>query len=157
MLQVYVPWNHHEPMPYQYTFDGAADVVHFLELADKLGFLVILRPGPYICAEVRQGGGCRSAHRQQAILSADWSQTDKFLDMQWDFGGFPWWLTSSQVCTQAAFRQRFRFLQPSCRGKGPSMCCIEPQLMAGTHVCRSLEAAGTRRRRCAFAATTPST
>ena len=63
MLQVYVPWNHHEPMPYQYTFEGAADVVHFLELADKLGFLVILRPGPYICAEVRQGGALSSAHK----------------------------------------------------------------------------------------------
>ena len=70
MLQVYVPWNHHEPMPYQYMWDGAADVVHFLELADKLGLLVILRPGPYICAEVCQGGGCRSAHRQHAMLSA---------------------------------------------------------------------------------------
>ena len=37
--------------------------------------------------------------------------------MQWDFGGFPWWLTSSQVCTQAAFRQSSELLQPSCTGK----------------------------------------
>ncbi|KAK9821791.1 hypothetical protein WJX81_004092 [Elliptochloris bilobata] len=65
-VQVYVPWNHHELYPFQYTWDGAADVVQFLETADKLGLLVILRPGPYICAE-------------------------------WDFGGFPWWLGSSQV------------------------------------------------------------
>ncbi len=54
--QVYVPWNHHELYPYQYTFTGAADVVHFLELAEKVGFLIILRPGPYICAEVRPRG-----------------------------------------------------------------------------------------------------
>ena len=52
LSQVYVPWNHHELFPYQYTWDGAADVVHFLELCDHVGFLVILRPGPYICAEV---------------------------------------------------------------------------------------------------------
>ena len=53
---MYVPWNHHELYPYQYTFTGAADVVHFLELAEKVGFLIILRPGPYICAEVRPRG-----------------------------------------------------------------------------------------------------
>lgn len=47
----YVPWNFHEPQPGQYQFSGEHDVEHFLQLAHELGLLVILRPGPYICAE----------------------------------------------------------------------------------------------------------
>lgn len=47
----YVPWNFHEPQPGHYEFSGDHDVEYFLQLAHKLGLLVILRPGPYICAE----------------------------------------------------------------------------------------------------------
>lgn len=47
----YVAWNFHEPQPGQYEFTGDHDVEHFIQLAHELGLLVILRPGPYICAE----------------------------------------------------------------------------------------------------------
>ena len=47
----YVPWNFHEPQPGQYQFSGEQDVEYFIKLAHELGLLVILRPGPYICAE----------------------------------------------------------------------------------------------------------
>ena len=50
-LHRYVPWNFHEPQPGQYEFSGDRDVEHFIQLAHELGLLVILRPGPYICAE----------------------------------------------------------------------------------------------------------
>lgn len=50
-LHRYVPWNFHEPQPGQYEFSGDRDVEYFIHLAHKLGLLVILRPGPYICAE----------------------------------------------------------------------------------------------------------
>uniref|UniRef100_A0ABI7WC54 Beta-galactosidase n=1 Tax=Felis catus TaxID=9685 RepID=A0ABI7WC54_FELCA len=53
---VYVPWNFHEPQPGQYQFSGEHDVEYFLKLAHELGLLVILRPGPYICAEWDMGG-----------------------------------------------------------------------------------------------------
>lgn len=43
-----------------------ADVFSFIELIQELDMIVLLRVGPYICAE-------------------------------WDFGGLPWWLGSSQV------------------------------------------------------------
>lgn len=43
-----------------------ADVFSFIELIQELDMVVLLRVGPYICAE-------------------------------WDFGGLPWWLGSSQV------------------------------------------------------------
>ncbi|KAM8806944.1 beta-galactosidase-1-like protein [Eudromia elegans] len=55
-VQVYVPWNYHEPLPGVYDFAGERDVEAFLDLAAELGLLVILRPGPYICAEWEMGG-----------------------------------------------------------------------------------------------------
>ncbi|PIO27867.1 hypothetical protein AB205_0176940, partial [Aquarana catesbeiana] len=50
-VQVYVPWNFHEPQPGMFNFDGDRDLERFLNLTAELGLLVILRPGPYICAE----------------------------------------------------------------------------------------------------------
>ncbi|NWX17906.1 BGAL galactosidase, partial [Aegotheles bennettii] len=55
-VQVYVPWNYHEPLPGVYDFSGDRDVEAFLDLTAELGLLVILRPGPYICAEWEMGG-----------------------------------------------------------------------------------------------------
>ncbi|XP_074451876.1 beta-galactosidase-1-like protein isoform X2 [Larus michahellis] len=55
-LQVYIPWNYHEPLPGVYDFAGDRDVEAFLDLTAELGLLVILRPGPYICAEWEMGG-----------------------------------------------------------------------------------------------------
>ncbi|KAL3131686.1 hypothetical protein ABBQ38_007978 [Trebouxia sp. C0009 RCD-2024] len=65
-IELYIPWNYHERFPGEYTWDGMADVFSFIELIQELDMLVLLRVGPYICAE-------------------------------WDFGGLPWWLGSSQV------------------------------------------------------------
>lgn len=55
-IQTYVPWNFHEPKPGQYRFSEDHDVEYFIHLAHELGLLVILRPGPYICAEWDMGG-----------------------------------------------------------------------------------------------------
>uniref|UniRef100_A0AAR2JL15 Beta-galactosidase n=1 Tax=Pygocentrus nattereri TaxID=42514 RepID=A0AAR2JL15_PYGNA len=55
-VQVYVPWNFHEQVQGVYEFDGERDVEYFLNLANQTGLLVILRPGPYICAEWEMGG-----------------------------------------------------------------------------------------------------
>ncbi|XP_058695274.1 beta-galactosidase-1-like protein isoform X3 [Poecile atricapillus] len=55
-VQVYVPWNYHEILPGVYDFTGNRDVEAFLDLTAELGLLVILRPGPYICAEWEMGG-----------------------------------------------------------------------------------------------------
>ena len=55
-VETYVPWNFHEPKKGQFNFDGMLDVVNFVETAQKLGLYVIVRPGPYICAEWDFGG-----------------------------------------------------------------------------------------------------
>ncbi|XP_056312467.1 beta-galactosidase [Danio aesculapii] len=55
-IQTYVPWNFHEPVPGQYDFSGDRDLEQFLQLCQDIGLLVIMRPGPYICAEWDMGG-----------------------------------------------------------------------------------------------------
>ncbi|KAJ8290802.1 hypothetical protein GJAV_G00017740 [Gymnothorax javanicus] len=55
-IQTYIPWNFHEIAPKHYNFSGDRDLEHFLRLAQEVGLLVILRPGPYICAEWDMGG-----------------------------------------------------------------------------------------------------
>uniref|UniRef100_A0A3B4WUE2 Galactosidase, beta 1-like n=1 Tax=Seriola lalandi dorsalis TaxID=1841481 RepID=A0A3B4WUE2_SERLL len=55
-IQVYVPWNFHEQIQEVHNFAGDRDLEHFLDLANQIGLLVILRPGPYICAEWEMGG-----------------------------------------------------------------------------------------------------
>lgn len=55
-VETYIAWNMHEPEQGDYRFDGANDLDNYLRLAEKYGFLVIVRPGPYICAEWEFGG-----------------------------------------------------------------------------------------------------
>ncbi|KAK6315513.1 hypothetical protein J4Q44_G00150420 [Coregonus suidteri] len=55
-VQIYVPWNFHEEKQGVYNFSGDRDLENFLDLANQTGLLVILRPGPYICAEWEMGG-----------------------------------------------------------------------------------------------------
>jgi len=55
-ITTYVPWNYHEPVEGQWNFEADRDVAEFVRIADDLGLYVILRPGPYICAEWDFGG-----------------------------------------------------------------------------------------------------
>ncbi len=52
----YVAWNLHEPIPGHYDFSGILDIVEYVKTAQELGLHVIVRPGPYICAEWEMGG-----------------------------------------------------------------------------------------------------
>ena len=53
---MYVFWNIHEPKEGQFDFTGQNDIAEFVRLADKHGMKVIVRPGPYVCAEWEMGG-----------------------------------------------------------------------------------------------------
>ena len=55
-VQTYVAWNVHEPRKGEFNFEGIADIVRFLLIAQKYNMYVILRPGPDICAEWDFGG-----------------------------------------------------------------------------------------------------
>lgn len=53
---VYIFWNFHEWQEGKYDWSGQADVAEFCRLAQAEGLWVILRPGPYSCAEWEMGG-----------------------------------------------------------------------------------------------------
>ncbi|KAH8404859.1 hypothetical protein KR222_006259 [Zaprionus bogoriensis] len=55
-LDTYVEWSLHNPHDGVYNWEGIADVVKFLEIAQEEDFYIVLRPGPYICAERDNGG-----------------------------------------------------------------------------------------------------
>lgn len=53
---LYTFWNAHEPRQDQFDFTGQNDIRAFIKLCEKNGMKVILRPGPYVCAEWEMGG-----------------------------------------------------------------------------------------------------
>lgn len=53
---LYIFWNYHEREEGEFTFGGNADIAEFCRLAQKHGMYVIVRPGPYVCAEWEMGG-----------------------------------------------------------------------------------------------------
>ncbi|MEV5876070.1 beta-galactosidase [Streptomyces sp. NPDC052101] len=55
-VSIYVAWNYHSPAPGRFDFTGVRDLDLFLRMAAETGLYVILRPGPYINAEVDGGG-----------------------------------------------------------------------------------------------------
>ncbi len=59
-VDLYVIWNWHAPSEGVLDFTGATDprrdLIGLLKLTHELGFKLILRPGPVICNEWRNGG-----------------------------------------------------------------------------------------------------
>ena len=55
-LCLYVFWNIHEQEQGKVDFTGNNDVAEFIRLAQKNDMYVIVRPGPYVCAEWEMGG-----------------------------------------------------------------------------------------------------
>ena len=53
---IYAFWNIHEQKEGKFDFTGNNDVAAFCRLAQKNGMYVIVRPGPYVCAEWEMGG-----------------------------------------------------------------------------------------------------
>lgn len=55
-IDTYIPWNLHEPARGVFRMDGMLDLPRYLDLIAAAGLRVLLRPGPYICAELDAGG-----------------------------------------------------------------------------------------------------
>ena len=58
---IYIFWNIHEQEEGKFDFSGQNDIAAFCKLAQQHGMYVIVRPGPYVCAEWEMGGlpcGC---------------------------------------------------------------------------------------------------
>ena len=56
-VSAYLFWNHHEAKEGIYDFrTGNRDISEFISIAEEEGMWVIIRPGPYVCAEWEFGG-----------------------------------------------------------------------------------------------------
>lgn len=55
-VATYVFWNYHETEPGKWDFSGDKDLAEYIKIAGEEGMMVILRPGPYVCAEWEYGG-----------------------------------------------------------------------------------------------------
>ena len=55
-VETYTCWNLHEPREGEFDFSGMLDIAEYVRVATEVGLYVILRPGPYICAEWELGG-----------------------------------------------------------------------------------------------------
>ena len=53
---IYIFWNIHEQEEGKFDFTGQNDIAAFCRTAQKHGMYVIVRPGPYVCAEWEMGG-----------------------------------------------------------------------------------------------------
>ena len=73
-IQFYIPWSLHEPQPGNYSFDGNLNFERYLQEAQHLGFVVLLRIGPYICGEFNGGGlpfWLKQLHPQMKVRTKD--------------------------------------------------------------------------------------
>ncbi len=99
-VESYVPWNLHEPRPGDFRFDGMLDVAAFLRAAQAEDLHVILRPGPYVCAELDFGGlpawllggdelRLRSSDPAYLARVEDWFRDllPKVTELQYEHGG----------------------------------------------------------------------
>lgn len=81
-VETYVPWNWHErKMPTSirdFSKIDLGELERFLKLAEDLGLYVIVRPGPYICAEWKGGGFPQWLMRKRPSFTKSevWLQSD---------------------------------------------------------------------------------
>jgi beta-galactosidase len=55
-VSLYVFWNQVEPAEGKFNFQGNNDIRRFIQLCQQNGLWVVMRPGPYACAETDFGG-----------------------------------------------------------------------------------------------------
>jgi beta-galactosidase len=77
-VTAYVFWNEHEAQPGVFDFSGQHDVAEFIREAQSEGLYVILRPGPYVCAEWEWGGYPAWLLKQHGIVVR--SSDPKFME-----------------------------------------------------------------------------
>jgi len=55
-VTTYIPWNWHEPQEGKFLWEGDRDLERFIRLCRDLDLYLVVKPGPYICAEWDLGG-----------------------------------------------------------------------------------------------------
>ncbi|MGA9659830.1 MAG: beta-galactosidase, partial [Asticcacaulis sp.] len=70
-VNYYIDWGYQTSRPNQYDFSGIRDMERAIEMAEEEGLYIIIRPGPYVNAELTMGGFPGYLARQQAIARTD--------------------------------------------------------------------------------------
>lgn len=121
-VETYVPWNWHErTMPSSFNDYSVVDMSEldaFLSMAEDYGFYVVLRPGPYICAEWSGGGFPQWIMRKKLAKTAFevWLQSNDPEFVRWS----EYWYNA--VCRTAKSHQ---ITQKGKGGKGIILFQIE--------------------------------
>jgi beta-galactosidase len=78
-VATYVFWNYHETAPGVWDFKtGNKNIAEFIKTAQQVGLFVILRPGPYACAEWEFGGYPWWLQKEKSLVIRSYNQP--FLD-----------------------------------------------------------------------------
>ena len=78
-VATYVFWNYHETAPGVWDFKSESrNIREFIQLAQKEGLMVIVRPGPYACAEWEFGGYPWWLQKEPSLVIRSFNQP--FLD-----------------------------------------------------------------------------
>jgi beta-galactosidase len=100
-IAVYIFWNYHETAPGSFDFTtGNKDIAAFIRLCKEEGLWVLLRPGPYVCAEWDWGGlpsyllkipdikvRCRDPRYMSAVTRYVARLSKEVVSLQCDHGG----------------------------------------------------------------------
>lgn len=73
-IATYIFWNAHEPRRGEFDFSGDRDLGHFLSLCAERHLYVILRMGPYCCAEWNYGGYPSWLRDEPGIVIRTWNE-----------------------------------------------------------------------------------
>lgn len=97
-VDTYLAWNLHEPeepaSPDDFSKLRDMELVsEFIQTARNLGLYVIIRPGPYICAEVDRGGfpGWLMKYKPEGLRLGQFLRSNSPLMLEWDRH----WLTAA--------------------------------------------------------------
>ncbi|HEY5370321.1 MAG TPA: beta-galactosidase [Hanamia sp.] len=78
-VATYVFWNYHETSPGVWDFKSdSRNIAEFIKIAGEEGMMVILRPGPYACAEWEFGGYPWWLQKEKSLVIRSFNQP--FLD-----------------------------------------------------------------------------
>lgn len=84
IVATYVPWFYHEYKKGQFDFTGKTEPCRnlkaFLELTKKMGFLVIIRPGPYIYSECPNEGAPEYAYKYHRLHPTFLKYASRYLE-----------------------------------------------------------------------------
>lgn len=82
-LTLYSFWNVHESRSGVFDFSGQNDIAEFIRQAQQEGLHVILRPGPYVCAEWELGGYPSWLLKDRSLILRSTDPKYRAAEQQW--------------------------------------------------------------------------